>query len=132
MSELLLPATSISSKCLMRVNLEKIFITDSMFSPLVCHLCASVRWISCPSPSDFWRAMGQTVPKGERVLEVNPDHPLIKRMQGLFAADAKSDRLKEYVELLFDQALLLEGDRPRDPVAFSRSLSKLMAEVAGG
>jgi molecular chaperone HtpG len=84
-----------------------------------------------PQMAKMFRAMGQEVPKGQRVLEVNPDHPLIARMQALFAADAQSDRLKEYVELLYDQALLLEGDRPRDPVAFARTLSKLMAETAG-
>jgi molecular chaperone HtpG len=84
-----------------------------------------------PQMAKMFRAMGQDVPKGQRVLEVNPDHPLIARMQTLFAADATSERLKEYVELLYDQALLLEGDRPRDPVAFSRTLSKLMAETAG-
>ncbi len=84
-----------------------------------------------PQMAKMFRAMGQDVPKGQRVLEVNPDHPLIAGMQALFAADANSDRLKEYVELLYDQALLLEGDRPRDPVAFARTLSKLMAETAG-
>ncbi len=84
-----------------------------------------------PAMEKMFRAMGQEVPKGQRALEVNPDHPLIARMQTLFAADAKSDRLKEYVGLLYDQALLLEGDRPRDPVAFAQAMSKLMAEGAG-
>jgi len=84
-----------------------------------------------PQMEKMFRAMGQEVPQGQRALEVNPNHPLIARMQTLFAADAKSERLKEYIDLLYDQALLLEGDRPRDPVAFSRSLSKLMAEGAG-
>ena len=84
-----------------------------------------------PQMEKMFRAMGQEVPKGQRALEVNPDHPLIARMQTLFAADAKSDRLKEYVDLLYDQALLLEGDRPRDPVAFAKAMSKLMAEGAG-
>ena len=84
-----------------------------------------------PQMEKMFRAMGQEVPKGQRALEVNPDHPLIARMQTLFAADAKSERLKEYVDLLYDQALLLEGDRPRDPVTFAKAMSKLMAEGAG-
>ncbi len=84
-----------------------------------------------PQMEKMFRAMGQDVPKGQRALEVNPDHPLIARMQDLFAADAESGRLKEYVDLLYDQALLLEGDRPRDPVAFAKAMSKLMAEGAG-
>ncbi|MBW2519507.1 MAG: molecular chaperone HtpG [Deltaproteobacteria bacterium] len=83
-----------------------------------------------PQMEKMFRAMGQNVPKGQRSLEVNPDHPLITKMQALFTADAKNERLKEYVDLLYDQALLLEGDRPRDPVAFAKTMSKLMAEVA--
>ena len=83
-----------------------------------------------PQMEKMFRAMGQNVPQGQRSLEVNPDHPLITKMQALFAADANNDRLKEYVDLLYDQALLLEGDRPRDPVAFAKAMSQLMAEVA--
>jgi molecular chaperone HtpG len=48
----------------------------------------------------------------------------------VFAADKDNPRLKEYIGLLYDQALLLEGDRPRDPVAFSESIARLMAEGA--
>ncbi len=81
-----------------------------------------------PKMVKMFQAMGQEVPKGQRVLEVNPDHELIARMQQLFAADKSSGQLKEYTGLLYDQALLLEGDKPRDPVAFARALSKLMAE----
>jgi molecular chaperone HtpG len=81
-----------------------------------------------PKMVKMFQAMGQELPKGQRVLEVNPDHPLISRMKELFSADSKSEKLKGYVGLLFDQALLLEGDMPRDPVAFAKALSKLMAE----
>ncbi|WP_298038820.1 molecular chaperone HtpG [uncultured Desulfuromonas sp.] len=81
-----------------------------------------------PKMAKMFEAMGQDVPKGQRVLEVNPDHDLIARMKGLFAADKESGQLKEYVGLLYDQALLLEGVMPRDPVAFAKTLSTLMAE----
>ena len=83
-----------------------------------------------PKMAKMFQAMGQEVPKGERVLEINPGHDLILRMKQLFAADPKSAQLKEYTGLLYDQALLLEGDKPRDPVAFARALSKLMAAGA--
>ena len=83
-----------------------------------------------PKMAKMFQAMGQEVPKGERVLEINPGHDLILRMKQLFAAEPKSAQLKEYTGLLYDQALLLEGDKPRDPVAFARALSKLMAAGA--
>ena len=83
-----------------------------------------------PKMAKMFQAMGQEVPKGVRALEINPGHELILRMKQLFAADPKSAQLKEYTGLLYDQALLLEGDKPRDPVAFARALSKLMAAGA--
>ncbi len=81
-----------------------------------------------PKMVKMFEAMGQEVPQGQRVLEVNPNHDLIARMKQLFAADSSSDQLKDYVGLLYDQALLLEGEKPRNPVAFAKALSKLMAE----
>jgi len=38
----------------------------------------------------------------------------------------KEDVLKEYIGLLYDQALLLEGSKLKDPAAFARSIAKLM------
>nr|WP_320051300.1 molecular chaperone HtpG [uncultured Desulfuromonas sp.] len=83
-----------------------------------------------PKMAKMFEAMGQDVPKGQRVLEVNPGHDLIVRMKEAFAENTDSEQLKEYVGLLYDQALLLEGDKPRDPVAFSRALSRLMVKSA--
>ena len=83
-----------------------------------------------PQMVKMFQAMGQDVPTGQRILEVNPDHPLIGQMKQQFADDPDGERLKEYVGLLYDQALLLEGDHPRDPVGFARAMSKLM--TAGG
>ncbi len=81
-----------------------------------------------PKMAKMFEAMGQQLPQGQRMLEINPNHDLIVRMKQLFAADSSSEKLKEYAGLLYDQALLLEGDKPRDPVVFARALSKLMSE----
>ncbi len=84
-----------------------------------------------PQMEKVLRAMGQKVPDRERTLEVNPDHRLLQAMNALYEADPKNPRLGEYADLLYDQALLLEGGRPRDPVAFTHAVAKLMAEGAG-
>ena len=83
-----------------------------------------------PKMVKMFQAMGQEVPKGQRILEVNPNHDLIARMKQLFAADKQSAQLKEYVGLLYDQALLLEGDKPRDPVAFAKALSNVITSYS--
>jgi molecular chaperone HtpG len=81
-----------------------------------------------PQMEKILRAMGQEVPDSKRILEINPDHPLFAAMNDLFEKDRKSPVLEEYVGLLYDQALLLEGGRPRDPAAFAKAMARLMME----
>lgn len=76
------------------------------------------------------RAMGQEVPKQKRILELNPDHPLFASMNTMFEKDKENPLLKEYIDMLYDQALILEGSRPRDPAKFARAVAGLMAETA--
>lgn len=82
-----------------------------------------------PKMEKFLKSMGQEVPAGKRILEINPDHSLFEAMNRLFEKEGGSALLGEYAGLLYDQALVMDGARPKDPVAFSRSMSKLMASA---
>ncbi len=81
-----------------------------------------------PQMEKILKAMGQNVPENKKILEINPDHALFGAMNELFERDKKSPILKEYINLLYDQALLLEGSRPKDPAAFARSVARLMVD----
>jgi len=72
------------------------------------------------------RAMNQEVPKQLRLLELNPEHALIKKMKAMFAENASDDRLADYVELLYGQALLGEGSALKHPQRFTKLVSELM------
>ena len=61
--------------------------------------------------------------KAERVLELNPKHPVFAVISSLSADDA---RLARYADLLYQQALLIEGLPIEDPVAFSNGICELM------
>lgn len=61
--------------------------------------------------------------QAQRVLELNPSHPVFERLAGLFGTD--TERLKTYTELLYNQALLIEGLPIDDPVAFSNAICAL-------
>lgn len=74
------------------------------------------------------RAMNQEVPKSKRILEINPGHGVVKQMNELVEADKKSEKLADYVDLLYNQALLTEGSAPRDPARFAGLVSKLMEQ----
>ena len=61
--------------------------------------------------------------KAERVLEINPAHPVFAVLATLGTDDA---RVAKYANLLYDQALLIEGLPIEDPVSFSNSICELM------
>ncbi|MCX7893583.1 MAG: molecular chaperone HtpG [Burkholderiales bacterium] len=71
------------------------------------------------------RAAGQTVPQSRPILEVNPQHPIVRHL----AAGEK--RFDDWAALLFDQALLAEGGSLADPGGFVRRMNELMLELAG-
>jgi len=66
-----------------------------------------------------------SVSHAARILEVNPRHPLIRRLAAIEASGA-SERLADAAWLLLDQARLVEGEPPSDPVAFARRLSSVI------
>ncbi len=76
------------------------------------------------------KAMNQEVPEAKRILELNPDHQILQVMTAMYEKDKADPKLKDYSELLFDQALLTEGSPIKDPLRFTKLVSELM--VAGG
>ena len=64
--------------------------------------------------------------KADKALEINPDHPIFDKLQFLF--DNDREMLSTYADLLYTQAMLIEGMSIEDPVAFSEKLSKVLAK----
>jgi molecular chaperone HtpG len=79
-----------------------------------------------PQLEAMLRQAGQEVPERKPILELNPDHAIMKKLQAIFEADGTDARLSEYAQLLFGQAVLAGGGQLADPAAFTRKLSGLM------
>jgi len=62
---------------------------------------------------------GQEAPESKPVLEVNPEHALVKKLDG-------SVHFNDLAHILFDQALLAEGGMPADPAAYVRRVNALL------
>jgi molecular chaperone HtpG len=73
---------------------------------------------------------GQDVPVSKRVLEVNASHPAVAAIQDLFTRDAHDPRIDAYCRLLYEQAVIAEGSKVRDPVAFAQRVNELLARDA--
>ncbi len=62
--------------------------------------------------------------KAQKVLEINTDHKIFDTITKLYQSD--KDKVKTYTELLYNQALLIEGMPIEDPVGFANSICELM------
>ena len=62
---------------------------------------------------------GQQAPETKPILEVNPEHPLVKKLDG-------SVHFHDLANILFDQALLAEGGLPDDPAAYVKRVNALL------
>lgn len=69
---------------------------------------------------------GQEVPDSKPIFELNPEHPLVQKLD----KETDEDRFGDLVEVLFDQAHLAEGAQLDDPTAYIRKLNKLLLELA--
>jgi molecular chaperone HtpG len=65
------------------------------------------------------KAAGQQAPTSQPILEVNAEHPLVKKLEG-------SAHFDDLAHILFDQALLAEGGLPEDPAAYVKRVNALL------
>ncbi|MCP9273760.1 molecular chaperone HtpG [Mycolicibacterium arenosum] len=80
-----------------------------------------------PQLARMYRASGQEVPVGKRILELNPDHPLVTGLRDALASS--KDGLADTAELLYGAALLAEGGALDDPARFASLLADRLAKT---
>ncbi|MFP5349221.1 MAG: molecular chaperone HtpG [Gammaproteobacteria bacterium] len=72
------------------------------------------------------KAAGQSYPESRPILEINPEHPLVKRLR----EESDDKRVENWSALLLDQAILSEGGQLEDPAAFVRRLNDVLLVAA--
>ncbi|MCL2521085.1 MAG: molecular chaperone HtpG [Spirochaetaceae bacterium] len=73
--------------------------------------------------AQMFKMMGQEAPEGKPILEVNPNHALIKSLMSL-----SGDEVKDYANILLDSAYLAEGVLPKEPANFAATIFKLLKQ----
>jgi molecular chaperone HtpG len=75
------------------------------------------------------KAAGQEIQRSNPILEINPDHFMVRHVAG----EPDAEKREEWAGIVFDQALLSEGGQLEDPAGFVRRLNELVyAEMLGG
>lgn len=72
------------------------------------------------------KASGQEIPSSKPILEINPDHPIVKKIDN----ETNEDLFADWSHILFDQALLSEGSQLEDPATFVNKLNNLIVTLA--
>jgi len=73
-------------------------------------------------------ASGQSIPESKPVLEINIEHPLVKRL----SAEADETRFSELSRIVLDHALLAEGSQLENPAGYVRRMNQYLLDVEGG
>lgn len=81
-----------------------------------------------PHIEEMMRRMGQDVPKHENVLELNPEHTVVKKVQALYDADSADPKVGTLTQLLHDQAVIASGAKLADPAGFATRLNEVLAD----
>ena len=64
--------------------------------------------------------------KATRILEINPNHPIFETLKEAFSSN--KDKVVEIADVLYNQALLIEGFKIEDPIAYSRKICELLVK----
>ncbi len=82
-----------------------------------------------PQLEQLMRAANQEMPKTKRILELNPTHPILEKLESIYGADPDDPRLSDYAHLLYGQAALAEGNQPPNPGRFAKLVADLMVHA---
>ena len=82
-----------------------------------------------PALARLYRASGQDIPPSKRILELNPDHPLVTGLRQAHTDRGDDPSVAETAELLYGTALLAEGGALEDPARFAELLADRLART---
>ncbi len=82
-----------------------------------------------PQLEQIMKSMGQQAPHTKRILELNPEHPILEKLKAIHEQNNEAPELNDYANLLYGQAVLAEGGDLPDPASFSKLVSDLMVRT---
>ena len=111
---------------LLENDVKEVRITNRLTSSPAC-LVGEVHDLP-PQMIEVLRQAGRDVPNVKRILELNPKHPIVRKLLERFQHDEHDTIVRDYAELIYGQAILAEGGQPSNPASFSRRLAEVMEQ----
>jgi len=101
-------------------RVKEVRVTDRLTESPAC--LVSDQFDMTSNMERILKQAGQKVPDSKPILEINPDHELVKRL----AKMRSKEKINDFSSILFDQAVLAEGALPEDPAGFVRKVNALL------
>ena len=73
--------------------------------------------------------LGRVEEESKRVLELNPAHPAVAGLKASFEKNPADPRVEIFGRLLYEQAVIAEGSKLKDPAGFARRVNELLARA---
>ncbi|MDX2018765.1 MAG: molecular chaperone HtpG [Deltaproteobacteria bacterium] len=108
-------------------DVKDVRLSDRLTNSAACLI--SDKGDMTPQMERLMRLSGQNVPRTKRILEINPTHPAVLKLQERCKSDKDSSGFKDLTTLLYGQALLAEGGHLENPAAFAKLVTELMARA---
>ena len=112
-------------KDLLGNKVEEVRFSDRLVNTLCC-LVAGEHDISA-NMERIYKNANHKLPESKRILELNSNHKVITRLDNIFKDNKADPKLKDYADLIYGQALLLEGSKIDNLSRFTQLISELMA-----
>jgi molecular chaperone HtpG len=78
------------------------------------------------------KKLGRVEEESRRALELNPTHPAVTGLKAAFDRDPTDPRVESFGRLLYEQAVIAEGSKLKDPAGFARRVNDLLARSLAG
>ncbi len=106
-------------------DIKEVRLSSRLTSSAVC-LVTEEGGIT-PQMEWLMRQSGQELPKIKRILELNPKHAVMIKLEKLHGENAEDETIKDFAKLLYGQAVLAEGGQLEEPAEFARLVAEAMA-----
>ncbi len=110
----------------LEAHVTEVRLSSRLTASPACLVSADHDW--SPHLERLMRQSNMAAPKQRRIMELNPTHPLLGKLQERFQRDQADPRLGDYAELLLGYGLLAEGSELYDPVRFTQLMAELMVQ----
>jgi molecular chaperone HtpG len=107
-------------------NVKEVRFSDRLVDTLACLVVEEGEMSA--HMERIYKNANQDIGNTKRILELNASHPVVNKMKDLYEANSHDPAISDYAELIFDQALLLEGSKIKDLNRFTKLMGELMAK----